>query len=396
MKKGGLHSEIMLPRMTKGWSQMCRTGVIFLMAVGCSMPLYCRQRVRMPVKDGLRHLSSFRPSAIQYVTTNGNDSNDGLKWGTAKATIQSAYNALPGLGGIIKVGGGVFSVTSPILFDTPYKQVTVECLPGGATRLNYSGGGAMFTLDWGNNNTDRPTVGQAPGIRGCTLNGDGTGIGVETGGPNGGAVTALIEGTEIWHFSIDLDASGPLGGYLMTIRDSSLDNPVGGPGIGMNMAAPNMENIRIVDSMFSGGSTCISLSGNSGQLFVSGTSIDDCQIGIKISDGILQGFGDHFEVGNGDVSDFVFIDQMGGDLSLYGGNMADDTIGGEIPEFIISTRGSLQMYGLPVWSGQSVGALVNASKNAQGKILIEGIVPGGSIKTLFTGSTPNANIVSFP
>lgn len=364
--------------------------IILVFLIGSwSLPGYCQRLPRYPISLPPKiHLPDNDPEPIQYVSVNGSDSNDGLDWATAKATIPAAYNTLPSMGGVIRVGGGTFNVTSSIVFDTPYKEVTVECLPGGVSRLNYSGSGAMFTLDWGDNDTDRPTVGQAPGIRGCTLNGDGIGIGIETGGPNGGAVTALIEGTEIWNFGIDLDASGSNGGYLMTIRDSSLDNPVGGLGIGMNMAAPNMENVRVVDSLFSGGSTCISLSGNSGQLFVRGTSIDDCQVGIKISDGIFQGFGDHFEVGNGDVSNPLFIDQEGGDLFLYGGNMADDTIGGAIPEFIISTNGSLEMYGLPVWSGQQVGALVNASKNAHGKILIEGIVPGGAIKNLLTGPTP--------
>jgi hypothetical protein len=43
--------------------------------------------------------------AIQYVSPNGNDSNDGLSMGTAKATILAAYNALPGTGGTIYVSG---------------------------------------------------------------------------------------------------------------------------------------------------------------------------------------------------------------------------------------------------------------------------------------------------
>ncbi len=41
--------------------------------------------------------------AIQYVSPNGNDSNDGLSWGTAKATVFAAYQALPNTGGVIYV-----------------------------------------------------------------------------------------------------------------------------------------------------------------------------------------------------------------------------------------------------------------------------------------------------
>jgi hypothetical protein len=44
--------------------------------------------------------------AIQYVSPNGNDSNDGLSWGTAKATLFAAYQALPSTGGVIFVSAG--------------------------------------------------------------------------------------------------------------------------------------------------------------------------------------------------------------------------------------------------------------------------------------------------
>src|SRR5260370_11607400 len=43
--------------------------------------------------------------AVQYVSPNGNDGNDGLSIGTAKLTILGAYNALSSTGGTIHLSG---------------------------------------------------------------------------------------------------------------------------------------------------------------------------------------------------------------------------------------------------------------------------------------------------
>lgn len=51
--------------------------------------------------------------AVQYASPNGNDSNDGMSIGTAKATIAGAYNALPATGGTIYVSGGAAG-TNPV------------------------------------------------------------------------------------------------------------------------------------------------------------------------------------------------------------------------------------------------------------------------------------------
>lgn len=48
--------------------------------------------------------------AVVYVTTGGNNANDGLSWGTAKGTVQAAIDALPAAGGTVKVGAGTFTL----------------------------------------------------------------------------------------------------------------------------------------------------------------------------------------------------------------------------------------------------------------------------------------------
>jgi len=57
-------------------------------------------------------LSSNIPSAtdgVMYVTTYGNNSNNGLSYNQAKATIQAAENALPGAGGSIFLAAGSYA-----------------------------------------------------------------------------------------------------------------------------------------------------------------------------------------------------------------------------------------------------------------------------------------------
>jgi hypothetical protein len=51
---------------------------------------------------------------IQYVDYTGNDNNDGLSWGSAKATIMAAYDALPALGGTIYIMQGPGGDDTPI------------------------------------------------------------------------------------------------------------------------------------------------------------------------------------------------------------------------------------------------------------------------------------------
>jgi hypothetical protein len=50
--------------------------------------------------------------AVQHVSPNGSDSNDGLSMGTAKLTLLGAYNGLPSTGGTIYVSGSGVQCTS--------------------------------------------------------------------------------------------------------------------------------------------------------------------------------------------------------------------------------------------------------------------------------------------
>lgn len=106
---------------------------------------------------------SLAQKATVYVTTGGSDGNDGLSWATAKLTVQAAINALPTTssiqGGIVEVGYGKFTVSTPIViastqnvwlrgrgpgqaFDSTNNQTT----PVYTTELHNSGTGDLLQI----------------------------------------------------------------------------------------------------------------------------------------------------------------------------------------------------------------------------------------------------------
>jgi len=58
-------------------------------------------------------------NTIIYVTTTGNDTNDGLSWGTAKVTIAAAITALGGAAGTIELGNGSWTISTADSFLPP-------------------------------------------------------------------------------------------------------------------------------------------------------------------------------------------------------------------------------------------------------------------------------------
>jgi hypothetical protein len=102
-------------------------------------------------------------NAIQYVTTTGNDANDGLSWGTAKATIQAAVNALPttpdgSTSGVVYVAAGTYTFSTGIVLPASHTHdaISIIGVPGGGPEspnalvqggviLNYTGSGAAIT-----------------------------------------------------------------------------------------------------------------------------------------------------------------------------------------------------------------------------------------------------------
>jgi hypothetical protein len=96
--------------------------------------------------------TSLKPGfndGIQYVSPqNGVDSNDGLSWGSARQSIQAAYNALPAIGGVINIAStstmpnGCLSFSTPIVIGADGnsdKHVQIRGAGQYVTCLNFTG-----------------------------------------------------------------------------------------------------------------------------------------------------------------------------------------------------------------------------------------------------------------
>lgn len=69
-------------------------------------------------KTGNEALKSVVGDAIQYVSPTGNDANDGLSWGTSKATIYGAIIALPGGSSNVMGSGTIFAMPNSVAHPT--------------------------------------------------------------------------------------------------------------------------------------------------------------------------------------------------------------------------------------------------------------------------------------
>lgn len=121
------------------------------------------ETVQVPAPNGTLARLPAAGDAIRFVTSGGNDANDGLSWGSAKATIQAALNTLPAYaagagGGVVKAGLGTFAgftLTSGQYVHGVAKRATriegnvnapvvSSATDGGANPLNAYGG--LFNL----------------------------------------------------------------------------------------------------------------------------------------------------------------------------------------------------------------------------------------------------------
>lgn len=79
--------------------------------------------------------------AIQYVSANGSDSNNGLTWGTAKATISAAVTALPATGGRIEVAPNyATTITSTLDVGSPMRAIDLSLAAGDSITCSITNG----------------------------------------------------------------------------------------------------------------------------------------------------------------------------------------------------------------------------------------------------------------
>ena len=80
---------------------------------------------------------------IRYVSTNGNDSNEGLSWRSAKLTVPAAVSSLSGSPGIIYVAPGTYTNSSTISITADGTRLV--CSGRTLTILNYTGSRAAIS-----------------------------------------------------------------------------------------------------------------------------------------------------------------------------------------------------------------------------------------------------------
>lgn len=105
------------------------------------------------------------------------------------AKAQAAYTAGPASGVLVKIPAGNYSYSSTGTFNTAGKPVLIECAPGGATTLTYTGSATstVFNID--------TVIRTGWGIRDCKFKGSGgNSVGAEVGG-SGGAPGFTLQNT---------------------------------------------------------------------------------------------------------------------------------------------------------------------------------------------------------
>jgi hypothetical protein len=113
----GMTQAIAQPIVTDGygnWNAFAQSGQLYYVQFyGSGVTTSTRWiMVNVTANAALKPQAS---DAVQYVSPNGNDTNDGFSLGSAKVTLLAAYNALPAGGGTIYVSGtqGATSACTP-------------------------------------------------------------------------------------------------------------------------------------------------------------------------------------------------------------------------------------------------------------------------------------------
>jgi hypothetical protein len=124
-------------------------------------------------------LGSLASTAVQYVSTAGNDSAAGTSWGAAKATVGAAVAAIASTGGRVLVGPGTYPLAASLALAPRADQTGIEVVGAGAqlTILTYAGADAAVIIGDGSATDCRRTylrhlsiVGTSAGLAGVRFN----------------------------------------------------------------------------------------------------------------------------------------------------------------------------------------------------------------------------------
>lgn len=264
------------------------------------------------------------------------------------AKINAAYAALPSTGGTVRVPRGNYSFSTEISFETQQKPVILECDPGGATRLTYTGSTGTSTTFNVEDSADPSTQQWGLGIRGCWFYGQDntyTNVGIEIGGTYG-AQGFVMEDTRWYTFGTGLWVGDNT--YLVTIRNNLFN--WNGRNVHLKYHPSNSgESIWFENNLFESYGTmagnCVYSAGYWTSVQFINNSFDDCGLYIGPYSLVANVTGNHFENPSGDSTEsytFVWVDaSTGGEATTYiTGNTFFQTKNTTRPESYIYNHGS--------------------------------------------------------
>ena len=287
-------------------------------------------------------------NAIRYI-----DAANSAGWSGSDigAWINAAYADLPSTGGTIQVDGGVqLNATTPMVFTTANKPVLIQCSPGSASFIGWTGStsATIFTFDTALNTNQHP-IGM--GITGCYI---------ATAGPNTETLIQLGSANSGEGYNFDRNTFVGFGTAVnlaptihVPFNVSMLNTNVVSSTIGLNLTG-SAENIRWQGGICVATATCVSVTGVAdaslyGLSCDSDSTINYCVV-VNNSEAILSIYAPHFENPALGVPSYGLV--QAGTLNIYGGVADDDVTSGTYSTqwFNVNPAGFLIVDGLVTWS----------------------------------------------
>jgi len=305
------------------------------------------------------------------------------------AAINQAYADLPSTGGVIFVNGGDYTYTTPIVFNTAFKQVQLRGEPAGATILRYTGAANSNALQY----NVQKEISAGHGLVDLTFIGassKGTTCGILLGGLGAddgkGAAGIMLRNVDVSGFGCNICTGNNV--YLMTL-DNCVSNfggkllyEKGNAGAGSTSwntngtnTANSGENMRVINTTLADSDNTLfgesparygvhlQVSGLTDWNFI-GSSFDDVELYIDYTGGSgnqVHLIGAHFENPAADsITKYSFITTLSAStttsLDLVDTTFVQDANASK-PDQLINAGCQVSMYGCNATANAGAGTV---------------------------------------
>lgn len=339
--------------------------------------------------------------ADQFTGSGNNDMGD---------KINTAYAALPSAGGCVAIPSGTFSFSTPIVFGTNGKFVSLRGTNSASTFLKFTPtSGTAMTVNDGNpighlthELTGFTMMGSSSLIAGGQTN-TNTSVGIFYGGGNG-AVGVNTHDTSINGFGTNWQIGS--NAYMLNFQNNSNSGGNGGQStqgalVHINAASNSGERnvfqgCNFTDPGNSNANNAIRITaGGTASNFFSSCSFDDVQIFIGGSNGQTTIIGCHFE--NADFGDYgAYVPVLGvssdrsTQITFIGNVIANDTSGAKSFDTIIHHGGQLYAASNNIqnYGGGTISQFINhdLDNGVATDYCVQLQVQGGALTNIIGGS----------